>query len=255
MRMFLPFLIETVADAPVTRIDASSVEQAVEEANSAAALAKEAAGKAFGHEEKARAAQARIHAHNEEIGGKFFGKPSGWRQLGGGQYKGYTALDHEGDLVPHGEGEQWFSSGNYICAQFHMQFAKGLSFWHFADGGERAGWFDTKANVGSCVDRSADGTITAGDHAPAGLGHAQKLGLIVYADSSQYLGYCDYVKDADYWAPSGFGLWDSGRSLACLGYFENGLLSGECSLTTQSGRVGGNASLGRLIGKATEIRI
>lgn len=254
MISFLPFIIETVADAPIMNIDRGTVERVIEEANAAAALAKDAAENAFRHENQARAAQVRIHAHNNEIDGKFFGKPPGWRKIGGGQYRGYTVLDNEGDLVPHGEGEHFFQSGNYSCGVYDMQFAKGLTFWRFANGGARAGWFDTKANVGNCVDRSPSGLITAGDHAPGGMGHTQKLGLIVYPDGSQYLGFCDYLKDTDYWAPSGFGLWDSGRSLICFGYFEAGWLSGECAIATQSGGGAGKASVGRLIGKAEEIQ-
>jgi hypothetical protein len=254
MRIWLPFQLETIAGAPMQDIDTRSVEQVVEEANTASALATEAAAKAFENEKNAREAQVRIHAHNEEVAGKLFGKPAGWRKLGGGQYVGYTATDHEGDLVPHGEGEQWFQSGNYLCADHHMQFPKGLTFWHFADGAERVGWFDAKANMGSCVDRTPSGVITAGDYAPGGMGHTQKLGLIQYPDGSQYIGFCDYAREADYWAPSGFGVWDSGRSLACLGYFEDGLLSGECAISTKEGLVAGKASYGRLIAKAAEIR-
>lgn len=253
MRIWLPFHIETVADAPIVAIDAGSVEQAVEEARAAAALASEAVEKALENERKAREAQVRIHAHNQEISGKFFGKPAGWKSLAGGQYLGYTDFDHEGDIVPHGEGEQWFPSGNYCCGEFHMQHGKGLTFWRFADGAERVGWFDARANTGSCVDRAPNGVIAAGDFAPGGMGYTQKLGLIQYPDESQYLGYCDFTREADYWAPSGFGVWDSGRSLTCAGYFEDGLLSGECEIATPSGRVGGRASLGRLIGKASEI--
>jgi hypothetical protein len=254
VKVFLPFIIESAVDAPVAKIDQTAFDQAFEEANAAFALAKEAARKALDFEVEARNAKTRIHAHNEQVGGKFFGKPAGWRQLGGGQYKGYTATDHEGDLVPHGEGEQWFPSGNYVCANFNMLFVNGLAFWHFAVGVERAGWFDNKANVGCCVDRWPDGLITAGDHAPGGMGHVLKLGMIHYIDGSQYLGFCDYSGHSDYWVPSGFGAWDSGRGLGCFGYFEGGLLTGECSITTQSGPVAAKAFAGRLMGKASEIR-
>lgn len=253
MRIWLPFMIETVADAPVLGIDHGAVNEAADEANAASALAADAAEKAFDNEDRAREAQVRIHAHNQEIAGKFFGKPAGWRKLAGGQYMGYTDFDHEGDIVPHGEGEQWFPSGNYVCGEFHMQHGKGLSFWRFADGAERVGWFDVRANTGSCVDRSPNGVVTAGDFARGGVGYTQKLGLIQYPDESQYLGFCDYVREADYWAASGFGMWNSGRSLSCYGYFEEGSLNGECLIMTPSGNVGAKASLGRLIAKASEI--
>jgi hypothetical protein len=101
VKLWLPFDIDSFASAPHAAIDADAVQQAVEEAQAAAALATEAADKAFEQEELARKAQARIHDHNREIAGKIFGKPSNWKRLGG-QYMGYTTRDHEGDLVPHG---------------------------------------------------------------------------------------------------------------------------------------------------------
>jgi hypothetical protein len=253
VKFWLPFQIDTMADAPVAGIDCGAVNQAADEANAASSLAADAAEKAFDWEVKAREAQVRIHAFNQEIAGKFFGKPAGWRKLAGGQYIGFTDLDHEGDLVPHGEGEQWFPSGNYCCGEFHMQHGKGLSYWRFANGMERVGSFDVRKNSGSCVDRTPHGVVSAGDFAPGGLGYTFKLGLIQYPDESQYLGFCDFVREADCWAPSGFGIWTSGTSFSCFGYFEDGSLSGECLLRTPSGNVGGNASQGRLIARGAEI--
>jgi hypothetical protein len=254
MRLWSPFLLETVRDAPVQAIDTSAIDQAHNEALEAMAEAQGAAKKAFEFEKDARAARDRVHARNREIDRKLFGKPPGWRKLDRGvKYIGFMTRDSDGDLVPHGDGETWFPSGNYLCCESHMQHPKGLTYWRFADGAERAGWWDERRKTGMCVDRNPNGVITAGGYAPGGMGITQTLGLIQYSDNSQYWGYCDYSKDADYWVPSGFGVWANGPSFACLGYFENGLLSGECALKSNV-VIGGKASLGRLIAKSAEFR-
>jgi hypothetical protein len=223
-----PVVLTKGWDQLSTKPDIRQCKENCELAEEAKQAADASARRAAEFADQAHDAQQRINRHNVEVSSKFFfSRPKGWREFGNSSvmYRGYCTTDSDGRLVPHGEGEQSFPSGNYMCGQFNMGVPHGLYEKRFAAGGSWIGHLDHRTGPSFMVCRVPWATYSGRLENPENRLDIMKVGAIFYPSGASYFGYTTFVTSIDAWAPSGFGSFEV-EQFTFKGFFEDGVATG-----------------------------